>query len=179
MKIYLISLIGILFFSACSPPEKKAKETPSLPYFQDTSDYTFVQNRSNQPKDYTLSNFIHVSLDSASSLKVSDYTEDSRLYLKLNGKAHFHFSSDSTTTIIYTGMMKLTTQNINFVIDAYNSSPGQSLKVLDGQLIATKSYKSNFPNTDTLVKGEMILINIDIDLMEKETFDTARFVPSL
>jgi len=178
MRRHFILLI-VLFFCTCSPPEKEAKETPSLPYFQDSSDYTFIQNKSNQPKDYTLSNFIHVSLDSASSLKATDHSQNKKLYLKLDGKAHFHFSSDSITIVVYTGMMKLTAQNLDFVIEAYNSSPGQVLKVLDGQLISTKSYESNFPNTDSLTKGEMILINIDIDLMEKETFDTSSFVPSL
>lgn len=171
-KIGLLALGAVLLFGGCKNKPSSVEQTPS-PFQTKAATYTLLENKTDSPKAFAVATNIHVVLDSASSLKVMDSLQKGSRLLQLDGIAHFTIDSAHYPVLIYTGMMELTTQNVDFTIDAYSDSPGQSLKVFSGRLIATKAYPSDFPNTDTLGVGEMILINRDIDLMEKETFDTA------
>ncbi|GGB15541.1 hypothetical protein GCM10011511_44190 [Puia dinghuensis] len=61
-----------------------------------------------------------------------------------------------------------------FHADAYRSKPGEEVDLLEGRLRATKSYHSDTDNEpETLGAGEMVMINHDIDLMEKEKLSPA------
>jgi ferric-dicitrate binding protein FerR (iron transport regulator) len=54
-------------------------------------------------------------------------------------------------------------------VDAFASSPGEEVDLLGGKLRVTKSYHSSTDNAaEVLQAGEMVMINRDIDLMEKE-----------
>jgi ferric-dicitrate binding protein FerR (iron transport regulator) len=73
------------------------------------------------------------------------------------------------------------TRNLNIVvlaaakmhIDAYASSPGESADLLSGKLRVTKSYYSKTDNAAELLDGgDMIMINRDVDLMEKEKLNS-------
>ncbi len=165
-------LLSVSF--GCKNKTAKNHTDSSDSLFRDSDSYIVITNKGTQPSLYEIKSNIHVVLDSLSSVKVRDRLKSGKQLLRLDGKGQFSIDNDSQPVVIYTGMMKLSMQAVDFQINAYSSSPGQSLKVFSGQLIATKSYPSDFPNTDTIHKGEMILINRDIDLMEKETFDTAK-----
>jgi ferric-dicitrate binding protein FerR (iron transport regulator) len=55
-------------------------------------------------------------------------------------------------------------------VDAFASSPGEEVDLLEGKVKVIKSYHSTTDNsTEALQAGEMVMINRDIDLMEKET----------
>jgi ferric-dicitrate binding protein FerR (iron transport regulator) len=59
-------------------------------------------------------------------------------------------------------------------IDALASSPGEQADLLEGQVKVSKAYHSTTDNEpETLRSGDMVMINRDIDLMEKETLDPA------
>lgn len=61
-----------------------------------------------------------------------------------------------------------------FHADAYRSKPGEEVDLLEGRLRAKKSYHSDTDNEpETLEAGEMVMINHDIDLMEKEKLSSA------
>ncbi len=61
-----------------------------------------------------------------------------------------------------------------FKVDGHPDSPGEEVDLLSGGLIVRKSYHSTTDNEpETLGPGEMVMVNTDIDLMEKEKFDTA------
>ena len=61
-----------------------------------------------------------------------------------------------------------------FKVNGYSNSPGEEIDLLSGGLLVKKSYHSTTDNEpERLGPGEMIMINTDIDLMEKEKFDTA------
>ncbi len=171
-KIWLFSFVSLLLIGGCKNKPSTVQKTPS-PFQAEAASYTLLENKTSTPKAFAVTTDVHVVLDSASSLKVMDSLQNSSRLLQLDGIAHFTIDSAPYPVRIYTGMMELAAQHVDFTVDAYSDSPGQSLKVLNGTLIATKAYPSDFPNTDTLGAGEMILINRDIDLMEKETFDTA------
>jgi ferric-dicitrate binding protein FerR (iron transport regulator) len=57
-------------------------------------------------------------------------------------------------------------------VSAFAKDEGESAEVLTGSFTATKSYTSPDNETDTLIAGNMVMINRSIDLMEKETYDT-------
>ena len=61
-----------------------------------------------------------------------------------------------------------------FHVAADRSKPGEEVDLLKGKLKAKKSYHSTTDNEpETLVGGEMVMINQDIDLMEKEKLSPA------
>jgi ferric-dicitrate binding protein FerR (iron transport regulator) len=56
-----------------------------------------------------------------------------------------------------------------FHIEASRSTPGEEADLLKGRLRVRKSYHSDTDNEpEVLVAGDMVMINRDIDLMEKE-----------
>jgi transmembrane sensor len=58
---------------------------------------------------------------------------------------------------------------IRFVVDAVRKRPGEEVDLLDGRLRVTKSYHSDTDSLpEELTAGDMVMINREIDLMEKE-----------
>ncbi|MBS1663330.1 MAG: FecR domain-containing protein [Bacteroidetes bacterium] len=56
-----------------------------------------------------------------------------------------------------------------FHVDAFRKNVGEQLELLEGRLQVNKSYHSDTDNsTEVLEVGDMVMINRDIDLMEKE-----------
>ncbi len=56
-----------------------------------------------------------------------------------------------------------------FAVDAVRKRAGEEADVLDGKLRVTKSYHSDTDNEpEELMAGDMVMINREIDLMEKE-----------
>ena len=61
-----------------------------------------------------------------------------------------------------------------FHVDANRSRPGEQADLLEGRLRVRKSYHSDTDNEpEVLAGGEMVMINRDIDLMEKEKLSPA------
>ena len=61
-----------------------------------------------------------------------------------------------------------------FHVDAWRSRPGEEVDLLVGRLRVRKSYHSDTDNeAEMLQDGEMVMINHDIDLMEKEKLGPA------
>jgi ferric-dicitrate binding protein FerR (iron transport regulator) len=61
-----------------------------------------------------------------------------------------------------------------FHIEASRSKPGEEADLLEGRLRVTKSYHSDTDNEpEVLAGGDMVMINRDIDLMEKEKLSPA------
>jgi ferric-dicitrate binding protein FerR (iron transport regulator) len=56
-----------------------------------------------------------------------------------------------------------------FAVEAVRKQPGEETDLLDGKLRVTKSYHSDTDNEpEVLGAGDMVMINREIDLMEKE-----------
>ena len=71
--------------------------------------------------------------------------------------------------VIHTRNLVIQVLGTRLHIDAFASSPGEEVDLLEGKLKVTKSYHSSSDNEpETLQAGEMVMINRDIDLMEKE-----------
>ena len=95
--------------------------------------------------------------------------------LDLDGKAMFRIRGDSNAPF------KVHTRNLQievlaagskFYVEAYRKDAGEEVILLEGKLRVTKSYHSQTDNEpELLTGGEMVMINRDIDLMEKEKMD--------
>jgi len=61
-----------------------------------------------------------------------------------------------------------------FRAEAFRARPGEEIDLLEGRIRAKKSYHSDTDNEEEeLGPGEMVMINRDIDLMEKEKLNAA------
>ncbi|HXO75674.1 MAG TPA: hypothetical protein VN824_10575, partial [Puia sp.] len=61
-----------------------------------------------------------------------------------------------------------------FHVDAFRKNAGEQVDLLEGRLRVKKSYHSDTDNEpEVLEAGEMVMINRDIDLMEKEKMSPA------
>lgn len=59
----------------------------------------------------------------------------------------------------------------SFRIIAWAKEAGEEVQVLSGTIKVQPNYKSQFNAPDTLHGNQMVMINKDIDMMEKEKFD--------
>jgi ferric-dicitrate binding protein FerR (iron transport regulator) len=104
-----------------------------------------------------------------------DHSND-RTY-ELDGEAWFTVrDADKKPVVIRTRQLIITLQSpiARLHIDAFASSPGEQADLLEGQLKVTKAYHSTTDNEpETLRSGDMVMINKEIDLMEKETLNPA------
>jgi hypothetical protein len=76
--------------------------------------------------------------------------------------------------VIHTGNLwiQVLAAGSRFRVDARKKEAGEEVDLLAGKLKVMKSYRSDTDNEpDTIVAGEMVMINRDIDLMEKEKMD--------
>jgi hypothetical protein len=83
--------------------------------------------------------------------------------------------ADKRPLIIHTRQLIITVQSAyaRLHIEAFASSPGEQADLMEGQLKVTKSYHSSTDNEpETLRSGDMVMINKEIDLMEKETMNS-------
>jgi len=93
--------------------------------------------------------------------------------LSLDGEAWFDIASGPVT--LHTRDMIVDILRAGrFHAEAFRARPGEEIDVLLGTLRARKSYHSDTDNdTEALGPGEMVMINRDIDLMEKETLNAS------
>src|SRR5882757_2637330 len=147
-----------------------------------TSDSTGVQaggqneaGGSKLTKALTLPDGTRVLMDPRTVILPSEgFGKDNR-ELKLDGEALFTVSSGgSKPFIVHTRNLNLMAMGARFHVDAFASSAGEEVDLLEGKLKVSKSYHSSTDNeVENLVAGEMVMINRDIDLMEKEKLNPA------
>ncbi len=134
---------------------------------------TVYRSSSRQPKKIMLSDSSMVWMDKNSVLKTAKGFGTSNRKVFLQGDVFFHIKHSSIPFIIHTSHLILSTYEAHMRVDAY-ASPGEEADVLRGIVNARKSYHSDLDN-DHYVLGpsQMVMINRDIDLIEKEKYDTA------
>jgi ferric-dicitrate binding protein FerR (iron transport regulator) len=93
--------------------------------------------------------------------------------LWLEGEALFEVNADAGKPfIVHTRNLKIVVLGTRFRIDADPKTAGEEVDLLSGNLQVMKSYHSDSDNEpETIAAGEMVMINRDIDLMEKEKMD--------
>jgi ferric-dicitrate binding protein FerR (iron transport regulator) len=90
--------------------------------------------------------------------------------IRVDGEAFFDLMGVTGAPFgVLTRDLKIAVGASRFRVDASSSRPGEEVDLLEGRLKAAKSYPSTMDNEpEVLESGEMVMVNRDVDLMEKE-----------
>lgn len=90
--------------------------------------------------------------------------------VELDGEGFFEVTGKAGQPfIVHTGNLLIEVLGTRFHIDAWRKNAGEEVDLLAGRLRVQKSYHSDTDNNpEVLESGDMVMINRDIDLMEKE-----------
>lgn len=116
-----------------------------------------------------------VLVNDKTMLSVTDSFNKSNRELQLDGEAVFQVNGDAGKPfVVRTRNLQIIVLGTRFRVDAHSESPGEEVDLLSGKLKVMKSYHSTTDNEPEILQaGEMVMINRDIDLMEKEKLDSA------
>jgi ferric-dicitrate binding protein FerR (iron transport regulator) len=95
--------------------------------------------------------------------------------LELDGEALFDVDGSAAKPfVVHTRNLEIVVLGTWFHVDAFRKNAGEQVDLLEGRLKVKKSYHSDTDNeAEVLEAGEMVMINRDIDLMEKEKMSPA------
>jgi ferric-dicitrate binding protein FerR (iron transport regulator) len=167
LLVVLIVVAGYLIFRSLYT----VKEKEAAP---DDTSYTVLRGVFGERKTFRLPDGSTVILNTDSRLKVPRNFNRAHRRVILEGDAFFEVAADAqhpfmvTTPVLHVSVLGTSSR-----FTAPAGAAGESLELLSGRLKVEKAYPSDYPEPEILQTGDMILINKDIDLMEKEQFDTA------
>jgi len=124
-------------------------------------------------KKISLPDGTEVTIKAKTSIRLSEGFGKKDREVWLEGEALFEVSSDPAKPfIVHTKYLRIDVLGTRFRVDAYPEKAGEEVDLLSGRLKVSKSYRSDSDNEpEWLQAGEMVMINRDIDLMEKEKMD--------
>jgi transmembrane sensor len=90
--------------------------------------------------------------------------------IDIDGEAFFEMEVTGAPVRLHTKDLDVDVlRAAQFRVDAYRGKAGEEVDLLEGRLRVTKNYHSDTDSAmEVLGPGEMVMINRDIDLMEKE-----------
>ena len=90
--------------------------------------------------------------------------------IELDGEARFDVAAvPGLPMVIHTRDLVIEVLGTRFKVNAFRDKPGEEVDLLTGSLRVKKSYHSDTDNEPELLgAGDMVMINHDIALMEKE-----------
>lgn len=144
---------------------REAKE-----YKQDTLVEDKIKEKAAPLKALTLPDGTRVLMDPRTVIRPSEGFGKSNRDIQLDGEAMLIVRSNvGKPFVIHTRNLVIQVLGTRLHVDAFASSPGEQVDLLEGKLRVTKSYHSSTDNEPEILQaGEMVMINRDIDLMEKE-----------
>lgn len=131
---------------------------------------------SSKTKNIILPDGTKVSMNTKTSVRLAPDFGVKQRTVWLKGEAFFTVVPyRKQQFIIRTGQLIINTREARIQIDAYPDAGGEEADVLSGNVKVKKSYYSKLDNEQySLNKGEMVMINRGIDLIEKEKFDSTQ-----
>lgn len=137
--------------------------------------YTTHEGQVGQRKKLQLADGSTVILNAGSRLLVPENFPQSGRELVLDGEAFFDATpSEKQPLVVKTEILTLTALGTAFRIRCFAAQPGATAYLLNGKVKVAKSYHSTTDNQpEILERGNMVLANKEIDLMEKETYEPA------
>jgi transmembrane sensor len=94
--------------------------------------------------------------------------------IDIDGVALFEMEVTGAPVRLHTKDLVMEVRGGVFRVDASRSSSGEEVDLLQGGMRVAKNYHSDTDNsTEVLGPGEMVMINREIDLMEKEKMSPA------
>lgn len=141
------------------------------------SQFTYItyEGQVGQRKQLRLPDSSTVILNAGSRLLVPDKFPAQTRELILDGEAFFEAApAAQQPLVVKTEILTLTALGTAFKIRCFAAQPGATAYLLNGKVKVAKSYHSATDNQpEILERGNMVLANKEIDLMEKETYDPA------
>ena len=176
-KIIFVLLLSAVASSACNDSPGPAKIAGS-------NGDTIYRSSAAPGTPLTLPDGTEILMDSFSVVRLAAGFNKLNRELYLEGKGLFTVHAAGTKPfIIHTRALVTTvldTDTAIFKVDGYPKSPGEEVDLFAGSLKVIKSYHSDTDNEPVILRsGEMVMINTDIDLMEKEKLDSADLSASL
>jgi transmembrane sensor len=154
---------------------------------------TLYENKTGKPGTAGLPDGSRVVLGAHTSIRLSKTFGQGQRELELDGEALFDIVPNAGKPfIIHTRLLLIEIVGAvggdgagrssakseggsptRFRADAHRENAGEEVDLLEGRLRVRKSYHSDTDNEAELLNtGEMVMINKDIDLMEKEKLDS-------
>jgi len=172
-----LPILGLLLIAGiqlqCQQPQK---EDPVKHLLNGQTTYTTYQGEVGHRKKLQLADSSTVILNAGSRLLVPATFPQQGRELILDGEAYF----DAAPTIngrpftVKTDKLTVTALGTAFKIRSFATQPGATAYLLNGKVRVAKTYHSATDNQpEILERGQMVLANRDIDLMEKETYQPA------
>lgn len=163
-------LTGGIVITGCQTQTKAPENTPvnlKTPGIQ----YQTYKGTTGRRTSVTLPDSSRVILNSASVLEVpANYLQGNRAVI-LDGDAFFTVVPSTDTFTVTSDKLRATVLGTAFKMRSFASQHGATVYLLNGKIRVGKSYHSATDNQpEILERGQMILANNEIDLMEKETY---------
>lgn len=137
--------------------------------------YTTYEGQVGQRKQLRLADSSTVILNAGSRLLVPENFPNGGRELVLDGEAYFDAApAAGRPLVVKTEILTITALGTAFKVRCFAAQPGATAYLLNGKVKVAKSYHSTSDNQpEILERGNMVLANKEIDLMEKETYDPA------
>ena len=148
---------------------------PAAKHYADVN----YENGGEGARTVTLPDGSKVVMSPHTVVRISKEFNKSERDLELDGEALFTVGSEGGKPfIVRTRNLQIQVRGADtrFKVEAFAKNAGEQVDLLSGKLKVIKSYHSDTDNEpEALGSGEMVMINRDIDLMEKEKLDSTEF----
>lgn len=166
----VLLLWGGIVITSCHTSTKAPENTP-VNLKTPGIEYQTYKGTTGRRTSVTLPDSSQVILNSASVLEVpANYLQGNRAVI-LDGDAFFTVVPSTDTFTVTSDKLRATVLGTTFKMRSFASQHGATVYLLKGKIRVGKSYHSPTDNQpEILERGQMILANNEIDLMEKETY---------
>ena len=133
------------------------------------------ENKTEKPRTVGLPDGSRVLMGTHTVLFLSKAFDQTKRELDLDGEAVFEIvGAPGKPFIVHTRLLEIEALGTRFRVEAHREDAGEEVELLEGKLRVRKSYHSDTDSEpEELTTGEMVMINRDIDLMEKEKMDSS------
>jgi transmembrane sensor len=133
-------------------------------------DGTRYVNNSGDAQWVVLPDNSHVKLSSGTTVMLGTRFANGDRVVDLDGEGMFEVRAlPGKMFVVTTKNLLIVGPGTKFRVEAVRSKPGEEVNLLEGQLNIRKSYHSDLDSlAEELTSGDMLMINREIDLMEKE-----------
>jgi ferric-dicitrate binding protein FerR (iron transport regulator) len=138
---------------------------------------TLFANKTEKQQEVRLPDGSRVVMMARTVMRISKAFNQVGRELELDGEALFDIDADAGKPfIVHTRNLQIEVLGTRFRVDAHRDNAGEEVDLLEGRLRVIKSYHSDTDNEpEFLNAGEMVMINRDIDLIEKEKMDSTEW----
>ncbi|WP_143310333.1 FecR family protein [Chitinophaga vietnamensis] len=162
--------LAVMMMAACQPNSAPATD-PLLALQTPGVHYTTYQGETGRRTAVTLPDSSQVILNSASRLLVPQNFQQEKRTVLLDGDAWFAVKAAPQPFSVVSDKLTAAVLGTDFRMRSFSAQQGATVYLVNGKIKVSKSYHSTTDNQpEILERGQMILANKEIDLMEKETF---------